>query len=161
MLPCDPKESSFIFYPKFVFVFENVLQLSGTITVTKALEPPLAAEIRLTRCSNLNALQCEHFNNFTVTQFCEEMNDNEIFSNQFQTKFNPSLQCPIEVGTYNLDGFEFKLDQFAALPVEGFRWTVNLDIIHAEEEDDYEIKKYLGCIRGQVRVLAYSSRKKV
>lgn len=143
-------------------VNDNVLQVSGTVSVTEQLKPLLRAEIRLTRCSISNAAQCEHFNNFTIADFCSELLDSLLFEGQFLTKVEPAFKCPVGVGDYQVSGVELKLDQFAALPIEGFRWTIKLELYHVDvdEEGEDEEKTYLGCIQGQMRVMASSTRRK-
>lgn len=88
------------------------------------------------------------------------MQENPIFEGQFNTKVVPPFNCPLVIGDYKVDNLELKLDQFAALPVEGFRWTVSVDFYRVEMEgDDYENKYYLGCVTGQVRVLVFSTKR--
>lgn len=156
-LPCDFGQDFAVSFDQVRFsVFDNVLQASGVVAVLRPLEEPLRAEIRLTRCSNSNADQCEHFNNFTIADFCTNLLKNPLFNEQFTTKFDPPFECPLIEGDYYVKNFEFGLGMFAELPVEGFRWTVKLELYHMEVDDDNEEKIYMGCVQGQVRVLVSS-----
>lgn len=116
----------------------------------------------MTRCNQAIAGRCEHFNNFTVTDFCGVMHDREIFGMDFIEKFEPEINaCPIGEGVYDVGKVSVSLESVIQLPLEGFRWIWRVTFFHMEsldDEDEFD-KVFQGCVEAQLRVMVSSVRR--
>lgn len=139
-----------------------MLYFKGSIIIKETLRSPLQTEMFMTRCNQAIAGRCEHFNNFTVLDFCTIMHDTEIFGTNFINKFVPEIQCPIAVGEYDVSLASVPLEAVIGLPLEGFRWIWRVTFFHMEatNDDDEVDKEFQGCVEAQLRVMVSSVRGK-
>lgn len=139
----------------------NLLRFKGSFTVKEVVEEPIEHSFVLWKCKSIN-YRCELFTNSSSPDLCDilegKKENMKLAFENFFPNIKPKVTCPIQLGTYEVDGATMNLDSIAHLPIEGNLWHLEVFLLQRKGEDEEEEIKLIGCLDSHIRVFLGSSR---
>lgn len=125
--------------------------INGKITIEKLINGPLTLTLQSMRCDTLTKTteNCENFNDYRFTNFCNQLQMKNIIWYPFISKIEPRLTCPFKPGIYYLRNGSFDLSMFLKMPIEGYSWVVNSKLVHELKNG---LRELVTCISSRANI---------